>query len=95
MGGINQKYSKRKKGYIMLRIIAKNIKSNLSKHIKGNITCKFIGNTLIVDIFSNNLSYRYTKSFRNLDISYGLNSIVLADEIIRDYTLCVKKQFFK
>lgn len=80
----------------MLNIIAKNVKSKLTKKVKGSVYCHVLGNnTIVCDIIFNGNAYRYTEEYTNEEISYGLSSSVITDQILRAYATHLKCKFFK
>lgn len=80
----------------MLNIIAKNVEVKLAKRVYGRITCKFVGgNTLICDIFHKNNAFRYTEKFTQQEISIGLSSQVIMEQIMYAYINSIKNKFFK
>lgn len=80
----------------MLNIIAKNVKSKLSKKVQGKISCHVIaGNILVCDIICNGNVYRYTEKYTSTEIAYGLSSTVITDNILYSYAAHIKCKFFK
>lgn len=80
----------------MLNIIAKNVKSKLSKIVKGTVSCHTVGdNTIVCDIICNGNVYRRTEIFTKEEITYGLSSTLIADDILHDYAMNLKSKFFK
>lgn len=80
----------------MLNIIAKNVKSKLSKKVQGKVSCHALGdNTIVCDIFCNGNAYRCTTIFTKEEITYGLSSTLIADNILYNYTMNLKSKFFK
>lgn len=80
----------------MLNIIAKNVKSKLSKKVQGKISCHVIaGNILVCDIIRNGNVYRYTEKYTSTEIAYGLSSTVITDNILYSYAAHIKCKFFK
>ena len=80
----------------MLNIIAKNVKSKLSKKVQGKISCHVIaGNTLVCDIICTGNVYRYTEKYTTTEIAYGLSSTVIADKILYSYATHIKCKFFR
>lgn len=79
----------------MLGIIAKNVKTRLEKRVKGDVKSHIVRDTLIVDIFANGKCYRYTERLSVIEITNGLNSETIADEILYQYAKFVKGSFFK
>lgn len=80
----------------MLSIIARNVKSKLTKKVRGTITCHIIGgNTLICDIIYKDNVFRYTEKFTYQEISWGLSSQRIAEQIMYAYINSIKQKFFK
>lgn len=80
----------------MLNIIAKNVKSKLTRKVQGNISCHAIGsNTIICDIICNGNAYRYTEKYTNEEIAYGLSSTLIAHKILYSYANYIRCKFFK
>lgn len=80
----------------MLTIIAKNVKTKLTEKVRGSITCHIVsGNTLICDIIRKDNVFRYTEKFTQQDISCGLSSQRIADQIMYAYINSIKNKFFK
>lgn len=80
----------------MLRIIAKNVKTKLTVKVRGEITCHIIGgNTLICDIIYKDNVFRYTEKFTKEEISWGLSSQRIAEQIMYEYINSIKQKFFK
>lgn len=80
----------------MLSIIAKNVKSKLKTKVRGKISCHIIvGNTLeCVIIYKDNV-FRYTEEFTQQEISLGLSSQYIAEQIMYEYINSIKHKFFK
>lgn len=80
----------------MLTIIAKNVKTKLTEKVRGSITCHIVGdNTLICDIIRKDNVFRYTEKFTQEEISFGLSSQRIAEQIIYAYANSIKRKFFK
>lgn len=80
----------------MLNIIAKNVKSKLSKKVQGKVSCHAIGdNTIVCDIICNGNIYRCTVKYTNEEITSGLSSTLIVDDILYNYTMHIKSIFFK
>ena len=80
----------------MLNIIAKNVKSKLIKKVRGTVTCHIInGNMLICDIIYKESVFRYTEKFSASEISCGLSSQAISDQILCAYINSIKQKFFK
>ena len=80
----------------MLNIIAKNVKSKLSKKVQGRVSCHVIGdNTIVCDIICNGNVYRCTVKYTKEEITSGLSSTLIADDILYNYTMHIKAKFFK
>lgn len=80
----------------MLNIIAKNVKSKLSKKVQGKVSCHILGdNTIVCDIICNGNVYRYTEKYTNEEITFGLSSTLIADDILHNYAMNLKSKFFK
>ena len=80
----------------MLNIIAKNIKSKLSKKVQGKVSCHAIGdNTIVCDIICNGDVYRYTEKYTSEEIAFGLSSKNITDHILYNYVMHIKTKFFK
>lgn len=80
----------------MLNIIAKNVKSKLTAKVRGKITCRITsGDTLVCDIIHKDNIFRYTEKFTQQDISWGLSSQRIADQIMYAYINSIKNKFFK
>ena len=80
----------------MLNIIAKNVKSKLTKKVRGKVFCHALdGNTIVCDIICNGNVYRYTEKYTCDEISFGLSSKTIADHILYNYTTNIKCIFFK
>lgn len=80
----------------MLSIIAKNVKSKLTAKVRGTITCHAVGgNTIICDIIHKDNVFRYTEKFTQQEISWGLSSQCIAEQIMYAYINSIKKKFFK
>ena len=80
----------------MLNIIAKNVKSKLTAKVRGKITCHITaGDTLVCDIIHKDNIFRYTEKFTQQDISWGLSSQRIADQIMYAYINSIKHKFFK
>lgn len=79
----------------MLGIIAKNVKTRLEKRVKGEVKSHIVKDTLIVDIFTNGKVYRYTERLSVIEITNGLNSETIANEILYQYAKFIKGIFFK
>ena len=71
------------------------VRNNLKKEIKGSVKTTVVEDTLIVDIYAvNGIVYRYT--LRNLceQIVQGLNSQMVAKNIVKQYRAYIKNLFF-
>lgn len=79
---------------MVLKIIAKNVKSKLEKKVNGKVYCHFIGTTLVCDII-NNGAFRYTEKYTQYEISNGITSEQITNKIIYAYLLHIKREFFK
>lgn len=80
----------------MINIIAKNVKSKLSKIVQGTVSCHTVGdNTIVCDIICNGNVYRCTEIFTKEEITYGLSSTLIADDILHRYVVNLKCKFFK
>jgi hypothetical protein len=80
----------------MLNIIAKNVKSKLTKKVQGKVSCHALGdNTIVCDIICNGNVYRYTEKYTSEEIAYGLSSKNIADHILHTYATQIKCKFFK
>ena len=80
----------------MLNIIAKNVKSKLSKKVQGKVSCHVIGdNTIVCDIICNGNVYRCTQKYTKEEITSGLSSTLISDGILYNYTMNIKSKFFK
>lgn len=80
----------------MLNIIAKNVKSKLTRKVQGKVSCHVLGNnTIVCDIICNGNAYIYTEKYTNEEISFGLSSSIITDQILRAYTAHIKCKFFK
>lgn len=80
----------------MLSIIAKNVKSKLSKKVQGKVSCHAIsGDTIVCDIICNGNVYRCTVKYTKEEISSGLSSTLIADNILYNYVTHIKSKFFK
>ena len=80
----------------MLNIIAKNVKSKLTKKVQGKVSCHAIGdNTIVCDIICNGDVYRYTEKYTSEEIAFGLSSKNIADHILYNYVIHIKRKFFK
>lgn len=80
----------------MLSIIAKNVKSKLTTKVRGKITCHIIaGNTLVCDIICKDNVFRYTEKFTQQEISRGISSQLIAEQIMCAYINTIKQKFFK
>ena len=80
----------------MLNIIAKNVKSKLSKKVQGKVSCHILGdNTIVCDIICNGNVYRYTEKYTNEEITFGLSSTLISDDILHNYAMHIKSKFFK
>ena len=79
----------------MLNIISKNVKSKLSKKVQGKVSCHILGdNTIVCDIICNGNVYRYTEKYTNEEITFGLSSTLIADDILHNYAMNLKSKFF-
>lgn len=80
----------------MLNIIAKNVKSKLTKKVQGKVSCHALGdNTIVCDIICNGNVYRYTEKYTSEEISFGLSSKTIADHILYTYATHIRYKFFK
>ena len=80
----------------MLNIIAKNVKSKLSKKVQGKVSCYAIGdNTIVCDIICDGDVYRYTEKYTSEEIAFGLSSKNITDSIMYNYVIHIKCKFFK
>lgn len=80
----------------MLNIIAKNVKSKLSKKVQGKVSCHVIGdNTIVCDIICNGDVYRCTVKYTSEEIAFGLSSKNITDNILYNYVNHIKCKFFK
>ena len=80
----------------MLNIIAKNVKSKLTKKVQGKVSCRALGdNTIVCDIICNGNVYRYIEKYTSEEISFGLSSKTIADNILYSYATQIKCKFFK
>lgn len=80
----------------MLNIIAKNVKSKLTKKVQGTVSCHTVGdNTIVCDIICNGNVFRYIGIFTKEEITSGLSSTLIADDILHDYVMNLKSKFFK
>lgn len=80
----------------MLNIIAKNVKSKLTRKVQGKVSCYTLGdNTFVCDIICNGNVYRYTEKYTSTEIAYGLSSTVITDNILYSYATHIRCKFFK
>lgn len=80
----------------MLNIIAKNVKSKLTKKVQGKVSCYALGDkTIVCDIICNGNVYRYTEKYTSEEISFGLSSKTIADHILYSYVTHIRYKFFK
>ena len=80
----------------MLNIIAKNVKSKLSRKVQGKVSCHVLGgDTIVCDIICNGNVYRYTEKYTNAEITAGLSSTIIAEHILCAYVTSIKCKFFK
>lgn len=80
----------------MLNIIAKNVKSKLTRKVQGKVSCHAIGdNTIVCDIICNGNVYRYIEKYTSEEISFGLSSKGIAGRILYNYATHIKCKFFK
>lgn len=80
----------------MLNIIAKNVKSKLTKKVQGKVSCHALaGNTIVCDIICNGNAYRCTLKYTKEEISSGLSSTFIVDRILYNYVAHIKSKFFK
>lgn len=80
----------------MLNIIAKNVKSNLARKVQGKVSCHALsGDTIVCDIICNGNVYRCTVNYTKEEISSGLSSTLIADDILYNYAMHIKSKFFK
>lgn len=80
----------------MLNIIAKNVKSKLTRKVQGKVFCHALGdNTIVCDIICNGNVYRYTEKYTSEEISFWLSSKAIADHILYNYATHIKCKFFK
>lgn len=80
----------------MLNIIAKNVKSKLAKKVKGNVSCHTLsGDTIVCDIVCNGNVYRCTLKYTKEEISSGLSSTLITENILYNYVAHIKSKFFK
>ena len=80
----------------MLNIIVKSVKSKLSKKVQGKVCCHVIGdNTIVCDIICNGNVYHCTVKYTKEEITSGLSSTLIADDILYNYTMHIKSKFFK
>lgn len=80
----------------MLNIIAKNVKSKLTKKVQGKVSCHALGdNTIVCEIICNGNVYRYIEKYTSEEISFGLSSKAIAHHIMYNYATHIKCKFFK
>lgn len=80
----------------MINIIAKNVKSKLTKKVQGKVSCHTLyGDTIVCDIICNGNVYRCTLKYTKEEISFGLSSTFIADHILYNYVAHIKSKFFK
>ena len=80
----------------MLNIIAKNVKSKLSKKVQGKVSCHVLsGDTIVCDIICKGNVYRCTLKYTKEEITSGLSSTLIADNILYNYASNIKSIFFK
>lgn len=80
----------------MLNIIAKNVKSKLTKKVQGKVSCHALGDkTIVCDIICNGNVYRYIEKYTSEEIAFGLSSKNIADNILYTYATHIKCKFFK
>ena len=80
----------------MLNIIAKNVKSKLTRKVQGKVYCHELGNnTIVCDIICNGNVYRYMEKYTSEEISFGLSSKAIAEHILYNYATHIKRKFFK
>lgn len=80
----------------MLNIIAKNVKSKLAKKVQGRVSCHTVsGDTIVCDIICNRNVYRCTVKYSKEEITSGLSSTLIADDILYNYATHIKSKFFK
>ena len=80
----------------MLNIIAKNVKSKLTKKVQGKVSCHALGgNTIVCDVICNGNVYRYTEKYTNAEIASVLSSTLITDRILYSYTAHIRCKFFK
>ena len=57
----------------MLNIIAKNVKSKLTRKVQGKVSCHVLGNnTIVCDIICNGNTYRYAEKYTPLALLINL-----------------------
>lgn len=80
----------------MLNIIAKNVKSKITKKVQGKVSCHALsGDTIVCDIICNGNVYRCTVNCTKEEINSGLSSTLIADDILYNYAMHIKSKFFK
>lgn len=80
----------------MLNIIAKNVKSKLTKKVQGRVSCHALGdNTIVCDIICNGNVYRYTEKYTSEEIASGLSSTIITGRILYSYATHIRCKFFK
>ena len=80
----------------MLNIIAKNVKSKLTRKVQGKVSYHVLGdNTIVCDIICNGNVYRYTEKYTSEEIASGLSSTIITDRILYSYATHIRCKFFK
>lgn len=80
----------------MLNIIAKNVKSKLAKKVQGKVSCHTLsGDTIVCDIVCNANVYRCTLKYTKEEISSGLSSTLITENILYNYADHIISKFFK
>lgn len=95
MGNIKQHIDNRIGDKIMTRIFCNNVKNKLERHIIGAISVHVVFDTMICDIESEHMVFRYTHKYISSVINNSISSLIIAEEIEREYARMIKKKYFK
>lgn len=79
----------------MERIFTNALKKQLKQRIKGDLSVHIVDDTLIVDIQSvGYYTWQYTINNLAVQISTGLSSRIVADDIVKQYKKYILSKYF-
>lgn len=79
----------------MRGVFCRNLQASLKRHVKGEVKCKHIEDTLIVDIYGfNGIVFRYTHENISSEIVQGFATEACTQIIVKRYKRYIENLFF-